>query len=737
MGEITFLNFKEKALAGSTLLIAFFLFGISSSFGKSPLIYCASTTLDLQPLKNPLSMIPNDATDFWNPFSPIFNSPLINNVEVFGGNGSILVAEWEDHTEYLDSDKDGILDSLKSSIQNTDPNCETVPKLNFSNSPTLESGKKLAEGSVYRFPNITDDLDALVTIEKVVNGRISTLDQNSDDPEFFKPEIEFTTSKTIRRPYVDLRITIVKKGSNEPFALKELIASFIDVDGNNEYQEFNMFDTPVSYTYENPTEVEVNYTPGGLLINGGRKEYNGISNKNPSVNVEVKFEKISSFVFRFGIQTQTTKNFTTNVPRQSGIQFTCLKNFVDPQTIEFSEDVDDDGDGVTNEQEGKDGTDPLDPCDFVLEHQTVSPSAEWKAMDCDGDGVTNEKEKEDGTDPLDPCSYKPESVTLTPSKEWEGLDCDNDGNPNGTDPDPLVATARDDSGSTSALTEVTINILGNDDFLPNNDSNNLGTTSLSQIGGTAIGSVIMDAETGMLTYLPSELESNSIVTIVYEVCNIDPNPSVCASATVSIQVGANTIDAVDDNFNGDTSGGLIPDSNVLSNDTLNGIRVTSGQVILTSTPTDELTINNDGSISVTPGTLGGTYTIDYTICEAANLTNCDSAMVTVVVVEVGEDEKIEVNQLVTPNGDGKNDFLFIRGVRNAKNNSLQIFNRWGVAVYKGSGYNNQNNVFDGRSKGRSTITGTDYLPSGVYYYIFQYENNQRNITDSGYIYVSQ
>ena len=74
--------------------------------------------------------------------------------------------------------------------------------------------------------------------------------------------------------------------------------------------------------------------------------------------------------------------------------------------------------------------------------------------------------------------------------------------------------------------------------------------------------------------------------------------------------------------------------------------------------------------------------------------------------------------MVTPNGDGKNDFLYIRGVRNFPKNSLQIYNRWGILVYEGSGYNNQNNVFDGHSKGRTTINAKESLPASVYYYIF-------------------
>ncbi len=493
-----------------------------------------------------------------------------------------------------------------------------------------------------------------------------------------------------------------------------------------------------------------------------------------------------------------------------------------------------DGDGVTNEDEIEDGTDPNDSCDFNLESQTVDTSSTWNMEDCDGDGVTNGDEKEDGTDPLDPCDYNPESVTLPQSAEWEALDCDNDGNPNGTDPNPLEANAMDDSGATPALTEVAINILENDDFLPNNDPNNVGSTSLSSIGGNALGTVTFDAETGFVNYTPVASESNSTVTIIYQVCNVLVDPNVCASATIFIEVGPNTIDAVDDTYvsdtsggiipdsnvlsndtlNGepvsledviltstptdvltvnedgtitvapdaapgtytveyticeianvdncdtatvtvevqegmgntidavddsyvsDTSGGIIPDSNVLSNDTLNGEPVTSEDVILTSTPTDVLTINDDGTIIVISGTQPGTYTISYTICEIANVDNCDTAIVT-VVIEDDAASKIEVNQMLTPNGDLKNDFLFIRGVERIKTSTLKIFNRWGVVVYEGKNYDNVRNVFDGRSRGRSTLSVNEYLPAGVYFYIFNYETDEGSFTDSEYIYISR
>ncbi|MEQ5792899.1 hypothetical protein J4E06_17690, partial [Muricauda sp. NFXS6] len=313
-----------------------------------------------------------------------------------------------------------------------------------------------------------------------------------------------------------------------------------------------------------------------------------------------------------------------------------------------------DGDGVTNGDEEEDGTDPQDPCDFVLDSQTIDTDSTWNSSDCDGDGVTNDDEKNDGTDPLDPCDYNPESVTLPQSADWGELDCDGDGNPNETDPDPLAANANDDFGSTTALTEVAINILENDDYLPNNATNNIGVTNISRIGGDALGTLTFNAETGFANYTPVESESNGTVTIIYQVCNVLPDPSVCASATIYIEVGANTLDAVDDQYIAETGdGGVVPESNVLLNDTYNGETATLADVILTSTPTDQLTINEDGSVSVVPGTAAGTYSIDYTICDTVDSGNCDTATVTVEVMQ-GAGNIIDAvdDQYIAETGDG-------------------------------------------------------------------------------------
>ncbi|TWI42814.1 gliding motility-associated-like protein, partial [Flavobacterium glaciei] len=121
-------------------------------------------------------------------------------------------------------------------------------------------------------------------------------------------------------------------------------------------------------------------------------------------------------------------------------------------------------------------------------------------------------------------------------------------------------------------------------------------------------------------------------------------PTNCDTATVTIVVAAPAIDAVADTnaipVNGTTGGNS--GVNVLTNDTLNGMPVIPSDVVLSSTPNGPLTINPDGTVTVAPKTPAGTYTINYTICEVLNPTNCDTATVTIVVAAPAIDANNDV-----------------------------------------------------------------------------------------------
>lgn len=95
-----------------------------------------------------------------------------------------------------------------------------------------------------------------------------------------------------------------------------------------------------------------------------------------------------------------------------------------------------------------------------------------------------------------------------------------------------------------------------------------------------------------------------------------------------------------------------------------------------------------------------------------------------------------VYNALTPNGDGKNDFLLIDGIEMYPDNTLEVFNRWGVKVFETSGYNNIDNTFRGFSEGRITINQKDKLPSGTYFYVLKYDNNGQNIKKAGYLYIN-
>ncbi|NHM08396.1 hypothetical protein G4D82_14320, partial [Flavobacterium sp. CYK-4] len=73
-------------------------------------------------------------------------------------------------------------------------------------------------------------------------------------------------------------------------------------------------------------------------------------------------------------------------------------------------------------------------------------------------------------------------------------------------------------------------------------------------------------------------------------------------------------------------------TNVLVNDTLNGVAVLASQVNTTFVSSTNAGVTLSGTdVLVAAGTPAGTYTLTYQICEILNPSNCDTAIVTVTV----------------------------------------------------------------------------------------------------------
>ncbi|MFT4535772.1 MAG: hypothetical protein ACI9P5_003142, partial [Saprospiraceae bacterium] len=245
-------------------------------------------------------------------------------------------------------------------------------------------------------------------------------------------------------------------------------------------------------------------------------------------------------------------------------------------------------------------TDPTDPCDFVAANITEPVTA---VTDCDGDGDESDTDPDDA----DPCNYSASQVVANANAAWSDLDCDSDGNPNGTDPNGGMAKAEDDSMIAPLGEATTYDILENDDFLDNTDSNNEGTTTLIQTGGSAGGTIALDPTDGNISYTPIQSEVGTTVTVDYEVCNTDPNPDVCATATVNIEVPMCT--------------DLSPVITAVPS-TLEGVSTVNIKIEISELGG----VDSDGSITVTiPVDARWTFTYDSALTELGLFTELDNA----------------------------------------------------------------------------------------------------------------
>ena len=111
---------------------------------------------------------------------------------------------------------------------------------------------------------------------------------------------------------------------------------------------------------------------------------------------------------------------------------------------------------------------------------------------------------------------------------------------------------------------------------------------------------------------------------------------------------------------------------------------------------------------------------------------------TIAIVKKSTDRKldVEVFNAVSPNGDGINDAFHIKGLAQYPDNTVEIYNRWGVKVYDAASYNESDNMFRGYSDGRTTIKRGDKLPTGTYFYILKYNKDGKGIEKSGYLYIN-
>ncbi len=201
------------------------------------------------------------------------------------------------------------------------------------------------------------------------------------------------------------------------------------------------------------------------------------------------------------------------------------------------------------------------------------------------------------------------------------------------------------------------------------------TTVISGASPTSAGSVIVnDSINGVLvtttntdvtpgTTGPLSIDANGLVTVAantpsgtytinYQLCETGASPVNCDNAVATVIVD-NVIDAVNDGPTTVASGpSPIPAGNVIGNDSINGVLVTTSNTDVTPGTNGPLSVDANGNITVAPNTVSGTYTINYQLCETgASPANCDNAVATVIVdnvIDAVNDGTMSASSSTTP-----------------------------------------------------------------------------------------
>ncbi|MFZ4105573.1 gliding motility-associated C-terminal domain-containing protein, partial [Flavobacterium sp.] len=191
--------------------------------------------------------------------------------------------------------------------------------------------------------------------------------------------------------------------------------------------------------------------------------------------------------------------------------------------------------------------------------------------------------------------------------------------------------------------------------------------------------------------------------------------------------------------------GLVSLSNITISDPLPGIVIIGGPISLGVGAIDSfsfigvytITIQDEINESVTnQATVYGTSPNGGIVNDLSDSSSISGNNGTVLLLMI-KACKLDVFNAVTPNNDGNNEYLFIKGIDCYTDNSIEIYNRWGVKVYETQGYDNSTRAFRGYSEGRVTINKSEPLPYGTYYYILKYKDYNSNVlTKTGFLYLT-
>jgi len=266
---------------------------------------------------------------------------------------------------------------------------------------------------------------------------------------------------------------------------------------------------------------------------------------------------------------------------------------------------------------------------------------------------------------------------------------------------------------------VAISVLNNDKDI--DDSLNPGWITI--ISNPLHGTLSINSTTGAVTYIPNaDYLGDDIFS--YQLRDAFGLTSNVVDVSVSVTPANKPPVAVADGPI--TFSLLLPITiDVLANDSDPDHTREELTIVSITNPTIGNVAIENGTLVYTPSGMSESQSIQftYTIQDPDGLT----AETTVVLDFVYQ--PLHVSQGFSPNGDGSNDYWYIRSIENFPNNQIRVFNRWGLLVYTSKNYDNKTVFWDGRSN--SGNESSNLVDQGTYYYTLELGGS--NSTLSGYV----
>lgn len=144
--------------------------------------------------------------------------------------------------------------------------------------------------------------------------------------------------------------------------------------------------------------------------------------------------------------------------------------------------------------------------------------------------------------------------------------------------------------------------------------------------------------------------------------------------------------------------------------------VASGASSYAWSPENTVNCNSCAATTVTPGTTT-TYTVTGT-----DANGCTSNNTVIITIECND---FTVPNVFTPNNDGQNDTFLIKAFYESSYN-IEIYNRWGILVYKST---DPNSPWTGKDENGQMVS------DGVYYYIIKSKCGDTDFNHHGFVQV--